>query len=941
MGCIQNRMEKLKNIIGSKAHRQKKLSLIKILYIYPIAFFLVGLCTIIAYYSWLQIHKYNQQVEKLKTEFPIKQRNELKSKILVLKDYIYWVKSHPEEHIKQQLVKRISSTDSLLVKYSDTNHFSKGSLPVAFVDSLDKLNKYSVNKVVILNKDNEVIFPVSPFVNEKAGIASTLFGKLYKIENIDEVYNLIRKSSVNKSSQVTHLLIKSSSKSDYQIGITFQTDQGKLILQDLVLDSLSKVKYSNDEYVIINSYEGFAMLAKGTRQTPPINILNSKATNWKDIFVKELEFSKTSEGGYYTYFWRNQPEFERAEKTSYFSGINDWNWIIGTGFFTSDINPVINAMYAELWRDILLNLIRFFVFLVILTFGAYLTMRYYAQKAKSNILTFLHFFKRAAQGMQFIDSTKLAFSEFDTLAQAANHMINEREKMKAVLSAEKSRLRYMIDAIPDLIFFKDVESKFLGCNKAFEKYINKKSDEIIGLSEFDLFQKREASGYLKSDKLIIQTLEPERSTTWIEYPNGQKYLYYTLKTPYFDSDNNFLGIIGISRDITEMEETRQRLILAKEKAEESDRLKTAFLANMSHEIRTPMNAIIGFSDLLAEDDLTPEDKVDFISKIKNSGRSLMALINDIIDIAKIEAGQLKVSESSSDIDQILIDLRGTFEELKNVSGKKGISLDLMLPDKENHIRSMTDPIRLQQILTNLLSNALKFTEFGTIEFGYTLENETLSFFVKDSGIGILRSKQKLLFQRFSQLDPSTTRKYGGTGLGLAISKNLVDLMGGNIGMESNPGKGSSFHFTIPYKPVKLQPVKNIITDLQNINWRGKTILIAEDMMQNYLLMEALLKRSEVRLLHAINGQIAIDTVKSEQDIDLILMDIQLPVKTGYEALKEILEIRPDIPVLSYTAFALPHEREKSLTAGFVDFIPKPIRTDSLIPLLDKYLQHED
>jgi len=291
---------------------------------------------------------------------------------------------------------------------------------------------------------------------------------------------------------------------------------------------------------------------------------------------------------------------------------------------------------------------------------------------------------------------------------------------------------------------------------------------------------------------------------------------------------------------------------------------------------------------------------------------------------------------------MLIDLRGTFEEMKKVSGKKGISLNLILPEDKSQLFVMTDPMRLQQILTNLLSNALKFTEFGSIEFGYTKQEDTLSFFVKDSGIGILRSKQKLLFQRFSQLDPSTTRKYGGTGLGLAISKNLVDLLGGTIGMESNPGKGSIFYFTIPFKPVKAQPAKNNIKlDLNNINWEGKTILIAEDMMQNYLLMEALLKRSEVRLLHAVNGQIAVDIVKSEPNIDLILMDIQLPIKTGYEALKEILEIRPDIPIMSYTAFALPHEREKSLTAGFVDFIPKPIKADILIPMLDKYLHNQD
>jgi len=930
----------LKKDFKTKKNRLKKRSLIRILYIYPIIFFLVGLSTIFTYYTWLQIYKFNKQVDTLKTEFPEKQRNELKTKVLVLKDYIFWVKSHPEQHIIQLLNNRINTTEALLKKYVGKKSIHNDEFPEILTDTLDELNKRSVIKVLIINDKQEILYPEFPFRYEKGRKTAKIVSDIYKAEDYSYADSLISKSYQNKISKIPYLLIKDSFINGIKIGITFQPDQKTTLLKEFVLDSLSKVKYSNNEYIIINTFDGLALLSKGIRQIPPININESEETNWKDIFAKQLQYAKQSEGGYHTYFWRNRSDIERSEKTSYFSGINDWEWIVGTGFFTSDINPVIQQLNTELWKDIINNLLRFLVFLLLLCLLAYLTMRFYALKAKANILLFLHFFKRASQGIQIIDSSKLEFVEFDTLAQAANQMIYERERIKSVLSAEKSRLKYMIDAIPDLIFFKDAESKFLGCNKAFEKYINKKAEDIIGLSEYDLFRKSDAAAYIKSDQRIIEFVEPERSTNWVEYPNGQRYLFYTLKTPYFDSDNNLLGIIGISRDITEMEETRQRLILAKEKAEESDRLKTAFLANMSHEIRTPMNAIIGFSDLLSEDDLSQEDKLDFISKIKSAGGSLMSLINDIIDIAKIEAGQLKVSESACDLNVMLHDLKGTFEELKNASGKKSINLQLNVPESPVKSIVMTDPMRLQQILTNLLGNALKFTEFGSIEFGYSCQDNMLTFYVKDSGIGILRSKQKLLFQRFSQLDPSTTRKYGGTGLGLAISKNLVDLLGGTIGMESNPGKGSNFFFTIPYKQAILKTVPTIKTDLLNINWKGKTILIAEDIMQNYLLMEALLRRSEVRLLHAVNGQIAIDIVKSEPDIDLILMDIQLPIKTGYEALKEILEIRPDIPVMSYTAFALPHEREKSLTAGFVDFIPKPIKTETLIPMLDKYLQNQ-
>jgi PAS domain S-box-containing protein len=752
--------------------------------------------------------------------------------------------------------------------------------------------------------------------------------------------SIIRKSFQNNIINEDYLFIKDCKLKGFKIGITFSPSQKTQILKELVLDSLSKIKYANNEYVIINTFEGFALLSKGILQIPPVNIKNSTDTNWHEVFNKELEYAHNSSGGYYTYSWRNRADVDLTEKTSYFSGISDWGWIIGTGFFANDIEPVLNQMKIELWNEIFYNLARFFVFLLVLSLLAYFTMQVFAKKAKSNIMLFLHFFKRAAQGMQIIDSSQLTFTEFDTLAQAANQMIYERERIRSVLSAEKSRLRYMIEAIPDLIFFKDADSKFLGCNKAFEKYINKKSEEIIGLSEFDLFGESEASAYVQSDKQIIDSTEPVRTTNWVEYPDGQRFLYYTLKTPYFDSENHLLGIIGISRDITEMEETRQRLILAKNKAEESDKLKTAFLANMSHEIRTPMNAIIGFSDLLGDDDLTHEEKIDFISKIKSAGRALMLLINDIIDIAKIEAGQLVISETVCDINQMLTDLHSTFDELKNVSGKQGIIFNLLLPDPDRKVMVLTDPMRVQQILTNLLGNALKFTEFGKIEFGYTIKQETLSFFVKDTGIGILPGKQKLLFHRFSQVDPSTTRKYGGTGLGLAISKNLTELLGGSIGVDSSPGNGSLFYFTLPYKPVIKMAVNLMPAELSNVDWKGKTILVAEDIIQNYQLLDALLKRTGIKLLHAVNGQVAIDMVKADPTIDLVLMDIQLPIKTGYEALKEISAFRPDLPLISYTAFALPHERDKSIKAGFKDFIPKPIKTETLIPMLDKYLRNQ-
>lgn len=905
----------------------------KLWHYYPSIMLSLVLVIIFIYFIIVQILNYNEDVQKIKKEFPEDQRKELILKILTIKDYILWVKANPEPNINMYLQRKFSASQNVLDFYIKSDSVSANSLSL-IIDSLNSLNKSCFCKIVLLDKK------LTPFQIPSFMLNGTYTG-------ISKNLNSFRFVSYNSNDTITQNYFDSNSKllmlykpaiqPKYNIGFLIGEFQKDDILKEIILDSLCKIKYLNDEYIFINTFDGSALLARGSRQIYGNKIRMSLESNWLQVFEKEVEFAQVAGGGFYTYYWRNTPNQPRKEKTSYFAGELGWKWIIGTGFFSSDIQPVLDKMRKDLWREIVTTIFTFFAFLLLMTAVIYLFTRRYASRTDKNIELFLNFFKRASHGLQVIDKSKIEFEEFSILADAANHMISEREKIKTVLATEKSKLRHMIDAIPDLIFFKNTNSLFEGCNTAFEKYVGKKSSELIGLSEFELFGKTQADSYIKSDKRIFETLVPERSAEWVIMRNGERCLFDTLKTPYFDSDKNLLGIIGISRDITEMEETRQRLILAKEKAEESDRLKTAFLANMSHEIRTPMNAIIGFSDLLSDDELSNDDKVDFISKIKTAGNSLMTLINDIIDIAKIEAGQLKISESELNLHKLLKEIQSTYTNLKNLNGKENINLDLILSEPDKEMWIYTDHFRLQQVLNNLLNNALKFTEFGSVEFGYILESDLIEFFVKDTGIGILRSKQKLLFKRFSQIDAGANRKYGGTGLGLAISSNLVELLGGSMSVESFPGKGSTFTFTIPFKPATRKIPTEFKKSQKQVDWNGKTILIAEDSMQNYLLVEAVLRFSKARLIHATDGQKAIDIVKSRKDIDLILMDIQLPVKTGYEALKEIQDLSPNIPILSYTAFALPNEREKSLNAGFFDYIPKPIKSETLIPILDKYL----
>ncbi len=406
---------------------------------------------------------------------------------------------------------------------------------------------------------------------------------------------------------------------------------------------------------------------------------------------------------------------------------------------------------------------------------------------------------------------------------------------------------------------------------------------------------------------------------------------------------NNLGIITnfilIVEDISIEKKLMHDLIVAKDKAEESDRLKTAFLHNISHEIRTPLNAIVGFSELITDNEIPAEKRTQYSEIIVQSSRQLLSIITDIISIATIEAGKEILNTSQININYLL---RQIYDQFSLKVKDKNIAFTINLELYDDFAFFESDETKLNQIISNLVGNALKFTEKGTIEFGYFVKDDCLEFYVSDTGIGIPDNLQEEIFQRFRQVEMTTTRQYGGSGLGLSISKSYIELLGGKIWVKSIVGEGSEFHFTIPVKENQQKIItKNLISYSPELELKTyKTILIAEDEDYNFMYLLEILSKENIDIIRTSNGEETVKRCRENSKIDLILMDIKMPVMDGYQATKLIKEFRPELPIIAQTAYAQKSDSVKAFESGCNDYISKPINSELLIHKINLHLGRE-
>jgi two-component system sensor histidine kinase/response regulator len=500
----------------------------------------------------------------------------------------------------------------------------------------------------------------------------------------------------------------------------------------------------------------------------------------------------------------------------------------------------------------------------------------------------------------------------------------ERQRQQALLSG-------LVNSIPDLIVYKDAQGVYLGCNQAFASLSGKTPDEVTNRTAQELFPQGRAEEICAQEARVLETGQKIHLEEWLSYPDGRRILVDVVRSPLRDEHGQVLGTVSIGRDITERKKQEEEVRQAKELAEEATRMKSDFLANMSHEIRTPMNAIIGMSHLALKTDLTPRQR-DYIGKVHSSGQHLLGIINDILDFSKVEAGKMTVEDAGFELDQLLHNVADLISEK---SSAKGLELVFdVSPEVPCHL--VGDSLRLGQILINYANNAVKYTDQGEIAIAVRVQERSadsalLHFAVTDTGIGLSPEQCARLFQSFQQADSSTTRKYGGTGLGLAISRKLAILMGGDAGVESRLGQGSTFWFTVRVgigqaRERQLLPQPDL---------RHRRALVVDDNDHARAVMADMLRAMTFSVVQAPSGAAALEQVaaaaRGGEPFDIVYLDWRMPGMDGIETARRLraLELSQAPLIVMATAHGREEVLHEAQAVGIGDVLIKPISASLL------------
>jgi PAS domain S-box-containing protein len=502
--------------------------------------------------------------------------------------------------------------------------------------------------------------------------------------------------------------------------------------------------------------------------------------------------------------------------------------------------------------------------------------------------------------------------------------------------------RILIQSADDGISFYDRDWNLKFANSAFYSLIGHDAESYLSSNPADFVHPDDQEYHEKRVKSIIDKGYFE-SELRLRHKDGHYVPLSTRSVAVIDDRGEILGSLTISRDITKLKQAHEELIKANVEVETSNRLKTSFLANISHEIRTPLNSVVGFSNLLLSNNITQEVKEEYIEHINHNSEKLLQIIGDIIDLSRLESSQIEITYEEASVNAIVNEI---IDEARKVirRNEKSIILNVKNQFEENADLIFTDRIWLKRVLSHLMDNAVKFTLDGSIELSYFRENENLVFKIKDTGIGINKENLGRIFEEFRQEIDGHHRPFEGLGIGLTLAKEVIERMGGRIFVQSEKGMGSEFSFSIPYRPAGTTKTKMqaIVKDqlVNPINWSSKKCLIVDDNKDVLIYLTRILTDTGITINTARSGFEAIEQIKNFPDVDVVLLDMQMPEMNGIEAAKEIRKIKKDLPIIAQTAFIFEDDKDIILEAGCDACLIKPIRKEHLLTIMSSFIKSD-
>ncbi len=818
----------------------------------------------------------------------------IQNQTLTARRYIQYAKEKYHEDIIDQLKENVE-TDFRFIRYLHLSNLSKSKGEIlkmiqrAYKQDQEEKRNFFVNTL----NGKSIINISSPSSEGKELLDLTDYrgnkvvqNEISALENNQDAlltYQLEAGDNSLFSRKITY--IKKYKPLNIYLGEALYLEDHIEKVKSKIIELLADIRFGKEGYVFLNTKDGYGLIKDGEIVDNPVNMWNLTDPNGVKVMQEEYRASNTPGGDFIYYSWRKLNSDEIEKKVAFVAGVDEFNWMLGAGSYLDEINDKINEREEVLRADLYEDIFLFAAILLIVLLSGFFMLRYFIRTEQAQVNMFIDYFKETGDSFEMLDIRKFRYSEFMRMAESLNRMVKERKKIADERETDRLLLRYMIDAIPDAIAYKDMRMRYLGCNKAFENIFGIPRDSLVNKSSREVFPEKVVEELRQVENKLFETKEPVRKEIWMNNARGEYVLFDLVKSFYYDKSGNILGMISVARDMTDNEKQKKHLQDALEKASQSDQLKSAFLTNISHEIRTPVNAIRGFSSVIRDDDMSTEEVLDLISQVSAASEQLLKVLENVLFLSLIESESLVYYPSEVDVKEIL---KTVFDDVVNRHTQKKDSIQfsysLKLP-KENLMKNI-DPFWFKVVADNVIDNAFKFTDKGSVKVEAKSGNGYLRLVVHDTGCGIPEGSEKSIYNSFYRLPNNQKTIDRGTGSGLFIVKRLMNKMQGTVWYESELAEGTSFFLDFPETIPSGLETQTKDRGMDGLLFSGYHFLLSFSDDIKFEFLRIILNRKSAEVVRASSVEETISQC-ADHKIDIVIVDSLMGRKHTLELIRKV------------------------------------------------------